>query len=222
MSKTYSLKVSEREKFGRKVSQLRHAGLIPANIFGNGVKSQAIQVESTLFHKIFSSAGETGIIELVVAGKTKPRHTLVSEIQYDPITDKIVHVDFRQVKLTEKITANIPVEVEGESPAVKDLGGVFMLNLDEIEVEALPQDLPEHFLIKLGNLVAIGDTITVADLKTSEKVTIKLEDDVLVASIQAAQAEEPEEEVVETVTTVQSDATEADANTPESADKKSN
>jgi len=205
-----TLNAKTRTLFGRKVKKLRREHLLPANIFGKKTDSTAIQLEITSFQKVFNQSGETSLIDLVVDGQ-KPRPVLITNIQTDPVLDTTIHVDFHQVDLTEKVTANIPVEVIGESPAVKDKGAVLVTVLNEIEVEALPGDLPEKFEIDISTLKEFGDNITVAAIKAGTKIEIKLAPEETVVLVQ-----EPREEVVEEV----APAVDAEVATPAEGDVK--
>ena len=190
MAEKHKLNSTPRTLFGRKVKRLRRQGLIPANIFGKKVKSRAVQVDLKDFAKLFQAAGETSLIDLTFDKQTKP--VLIKNVQLDPVTNLPLHVDFHQVDLTEKVTADIPVEIIGESPAVKELGGVMEIPLSEIEVEALPGDLPEKIEIDISNLKDIGQSVSAADLKLSSKVEIITDPATVIVIIS-----EPKEEVVE-------------------------
>jgi len=200
-----TLAVEPRTITGKKVKQLRKQGVIPANIFGGKIKSAAIQVKKTVFAPIWQHAGETQIVYLQLGDEKEARPTLISNVQHNPVSDEVIHVDFRQVDLKEKISANIPVEVIGESPAVKDFQAAIITSLSEIEVEALPTDLPEKIEVDISLLKNIGDVIKVADLKIDRtKVEVKDDPETVVVSAAAQQAEEviapppaPEGEVVE-------------------------
>ncbi len=183
-----SLKIEKRDSFGRKVKRLRKAGLIPANIFGMKSESQAISVNAKEFSEVFKKSGETQIIDL--NGKS----VLVSNLQKDPISDEIIHIDFRQVSLTEKISAKIPVEIEGESPADKQGLGTVVHQLSEIEVEALPSDLPEKIIVDISILEAVDQTIYVKDLKVDKNVEILTDMESIVVKVEAPTVEEVVEE----------------------------
>lgn len=178
------LKAEKREIFGRKVNRLRKEGLIPSNIFGKKIKSEAVTVNAKEFEDIFKKAGETQIIDL--NGKS----VLVSNMQTDPISGLTLHVDFRQVDLTEKIEAKVPVEVEGESPAEKQNLGTVVQQIHEIEVEALPADLPEKIVIDISELVEVDQAIYVKDLKVDKKVEIKSDLELIVVKVEAPTKEE--------------------------------
>jgi len=200
MSKNPILQVEKRELTGRKVKQLRRAGLLPANVYGKKVKSQSVQVDAKTFREVFEQVGETGLVELMVKGQKEARPVLVHNVQLDPITDLALHVDFYQVDLTQKVTAEVPVEMAGIAPAVAK-GGVLVQLLDEIEVEALPADLPDKLVVDVSKLEEIGQNLTAEDLRYDKaKVTLKLDEPkALVVQIEAPTKEEEEKPPVEAV-----------------------
>lgn len=199
-----ALKSEKRILFGRKVKRLRKSGMIPANVFGNKIKSQAIAVNEKDFLDVFKKSGETQIIDL------GDKSVLVSNLQTDPISNKVIHVDFRQVDLKEKIEAKVPVEVEGESPVEKHSLGTVVQQLHEIEVEALPSDLPEKIVVDATLLEEVDQTIYVKDLKVDKKVEIKTDLELIVVKVEPP----TKEEVVEVVATpVEGEAV------PENSDK---
>lgn len=184
------LKVSSRKLTGRKVKQLRAQGILPANIYGKGVKSVSIQQPLKDFAAAFKQVGETGILELIVDKETKPRPVLVHHVQQHPVTDEILHVDFRQVDLTETVTVSIPVEITGEAPAITK-GGVLIQLINEVEVEALPADLPDKFTLDVSHLEEIGQGLSLKDLKVSPKVKLLTENlEELVVKIESPTKEE--------------------------------
>lgn len=183
----------KRSISGRKVKNLRKEGILPANIFGKKIKSEAVQVSLKEFEKIYKEVGETGLITLVIeGGKTKEdRAVLVSNVQTDPRSDLPTHVDFRQVDLKEKVTASVLVEMVGEAPAEKSGIGTAVLYLNEIEVEALPGDLPEKFTVDVANLSEVDQAIYVKDLSVDRnKVTLKADAETIVVKVEPPQKEE--------------------------------
>ena len=182
--KKITLNSEKREIFGRKVKLLRSKGLIPANIFGRKIKSEAITVDLKEFEKVFKEAGETQIIDL--SGKS----VLVSNISIDPVTDAYLHIDFRQVDLTEKIEAKVPVEIKGESPAEKQSIGTVVQQIDELEVEALPADLPEKITVDVSGLTDVDQAIYVKDLKVDSKVRVLTDKESIVLKVEPPQKEE--------------------------------
>lgn len=186
-----TLSVEPRTIFGKKVKKLRQQGIIPANIFGNKVKSTAVQLKATVFRPVYQQAGETQIVYLKIEGEKDERPVLLTNISYDPISGDILHLDLRQVNLKEKVTANIPVEIIGEAPAVKDFQASLITSLDEIEVEALPTDLPEHVIVDVSGLKNIGDVVKISDLKIDRtKVEVKDDPETVVLTVVEQQKEE--------------------------------
>jgi len=202
MSSQKLLLVSTKRKvIGRKVKSIRKEGSVPANVFGKKIKSLAISVKALEFRKIFSKAGATGIIYLDISEEKEPRPVLVSAIQKHPLKGTLLHIDFRQVDLTEKVKAEVPIRITGESPAVKDKNGVLVSVLSQVMVEALPADLPEFLEISIQGLTEIGQSVHVKDIKIDKtKVKVEAEEDETVAIVQEPRAEEVEvKPVVEAV-----------------------
>jgi len=190
----HQLNAQIRTLLGRKVKQLRNQGLLPATIYGKGLDSISIQMNSIEAEKIFSEAGESGLVELIVDEKEK-LPILFRNPQYHPIEGNLIHIDCYKVNLKEKISAMVPVEFIGESQAVKD-GNTLVTVTDEVEVEALPADLPESIEVDLVVLENIESVVTVADLKVDRsKVEILTDAEQLIAKVEEPRAEE--EPVVE-------------------------
>ncbi len=198
-----TLKANKRDVFGRKVKKLRQDGLIPANVFGKKIKSESISVDKREFEKVFKEAGETQIIDL--SGKP----VLISEVQRHPVSGDYLHVDFRQVDLTEAIKAHIPVVLEGDSPAEKQSIGTVVQQVHEIEVEALPSDLPERITVDQSVLAEVDQAIFVKDLKVNSKVKVLADGDTIVAKVEPPL----KEEVVETPPAPAEGSTEGEAPT---------
>lgn len=200
MKKLPSLVAMKRELFGRKVKALRRDGNLPANIYGKKLASIAVQVPLKDFQKTFEEVGETGVIELQVNDDKYP--ALIHNVQVNPVTDIPVHVDFLNVDLAQKVTAPVPIEFIGESPAEKSGEGVVVYQLYEVEVEALPTDLPEKLEVDVSGLEKIDDAIHVSDLNVDRaKIEIKEDPEQSVVYITEPQKEEeiapPEEAVAE-------------------------
>ncbi len=186
------LKAEARQVTGKKVKKLRREGLLPANIYGKGLKSLAIQVNLKEFQDIFKEVGETGLIDLKVNNETRP--ALVKNLQLQYPSHMPLHADFYQVNLKEKVKAMVPIEVTGEAKAVTDNVGILLQQLSEVEVEALPDALPENITVNVSNLAALDEQITVADLKTDEGVAILTDPAQTIVKIAEAVVEEPEPE----------------------------
>ena len=194
MAERKQLKAKKREVTGRKVKQLRKEGLLPANIYGADAKSQAVEVELREFEKTLSEVGETEILDLKVGQESKVRPVLIHNVQLDPVTDTPLHADFLQIDLTKKVTINIPITFEGEAPAVKNGLGVLLEILNELEVEALPTNLPSEIKVDLSNLTEVDQAITVGDLTPPKDGEFKEGTKQLVCKIGALAKEEVEEE----------------------------
>lgn len=209
------LKAEKRTITGRKVKQLRREGLIPAHVFGHKVETIHIQVKKPEFMDVYDKAGETGIVNLEVEGKSHP--VMVRGMQVNPVSDDVLHVDFYQVNLTEKVTVNVPVEITGESPAVEKKIGLLLTPVTEIEIEALPADIPESIEVDISKLVEIGDEIKVAELNVDRsKIEITTPEDLIVAQIAELVTKEMEEVEAE-VEAEQAEAA-AEAQTAEGAE----
>lgn len=186
MAKPIALQANIRKEVAKAV---RQQGALPGIVYGHGVEPKSVQVDGKAFSKVFEKAGYTSLISLNVDDK-EDHMTLVREVQRHPVRDTIMHVDFYQVRLDEKITANVPLLFVGEAPSVKDLGGVLVRQLDEVEVEALPQDLQHDIEVNISGLDNFDKVIHVSDLPVSEGVTILHEADEVVALVQAPKSQE--------------------------------
>lgn len=214
MAQTYKLSVATRSLFGKKTKQLRRMGVIPANIFGSTIASLSVELPLLSFEKLYRDSGDTHVVNINVDGETTSRPALVSQVHYNPITDVVDHVDFRQVDLTQTINAQIPLELIGESIAVTDLGGMLINSIDEVEVEALPQDLPDKIVVDVSVLTELNQSLQVKDLPfDTTKVTMLTDLETVVVVVQEAQSQEEEVEL-EPVETV---VGEADAQASEAA-----
>ncbi len=192
-----TLKVEKRKVTGRKVKFLRREGILPANIYGKNVKSLAVQLGAKSFLPVFKQVGETGLVDLKIEGEKEARPVLIQNPQINPVTNNLIHLDFYQVDLSEKVTTDIPIELTGESPAVSKGEGVLVQLLSEIEVEALPTDLPEKFIVDVAKLEKVDQGITVEEMIKSskinlDKVALKASEKQLVVKIKPPT---PEEEV---------------------------
>ena len=189
MTSKLNIKAEDRKVTGRKVKKLRESGIMPANLFGKKLKSKSIQVAYGDFIKVFSVAKETGLIDLEV-GKDK-YSVLIHDTQLNPLSGDFIHADFIVVDLKEKINAKVPVVLMGESPAEKQGLGTVVLQIDEIEVEALPTDLPEKFEVNVGDLNEVDQTVLIKDLiYDRKKVKVMNNDDDIVVKIEPLMKEE--------------------------------
>lgn len=178
--KRFTLAAEPRTIVGKNVKKLRREGILPANVYGKDIKSQSLQLPQAEFNKVFEEAGETGVIDLTYDKTTIP--VLVHNIHKD-WRNQVIHADFFKVNLKEKVTAMIPVEVVGEPKAVTEQIGILMNITNEVEVEALPTELPEKIEVNVENMAAIDDQIAVSDLKAPEGVEIITDPNLVVVKI---------------------------------------
>ena len=187
------LKATPRTSTGRHVRALRRTGQLPAVIYGHNVEPVIISMDAREATKVLSRASSSSLITIDLDGKEYP--SLVREKQMNYIKRNLIHVDFQVVSLTEKIRANVGIVLTGNSAAVKDFNAMLINGLNELEVEAFPQDLPERVVVDIAALVKIGDGIHVRDIVLSDKVTILNEADEMIV-LATAPAKEEVEEVV--------------------------
>lgn len=157
---------------------------IPAICYGKGLKEKPLMMDYQVFRKVFKLAGENTVIELDVDGNEK-FNVLVHDVQYDPVSEKIKHVDFINVKMDEIIRTKIPVVVVGVAPAIKELGGILMHRLDEVEVKCLPGDLVSKIEVDVSSLVDFHTSIRVKDLNIPASITVLSGQDEVVATVVA-------------------------------------
>ena len=169
--KREELKVEKRTVSGKKVKKLRREGILPANVYGKAMKSASVQVPLKDFMTVYNIVHETGLVDLNGVG-TELLPVLIHNVQIDPRSQTPLHADFFKVNLKEKITAKIPVVALGEPKAVLDKVGLLEQPIMELEVEALPTDLPENIEVNVEALAAVDDQIAVSDIKVADGVTI--------------------------------------------------
>lgn len=188
METTYSLTVAQRTATGKQVKQIRQKGLVPGVVYGREVETLAVSVEGLTLSRIFNRAGRTGLVELSV-GDAKPVHVLITDLQTDHL-GRARHVDFHQVKMDEVVRTAVPLRLIGDAPAVFNLGGSLVQNLEELEVEALPAFLPQHIDIDISGLEELESHISVSDLKVPEKVTVLTDEQEQVCKVESPRSEE--------------------------------
>jgi large subunit ribosomal protein L25 len=166
-------------------------GILPGNVFGNKIKSTSIQFKAEDFGKVYKEVGETGLLNIQIDGEKEERPVLVVNLQKEPVSDSFLHVDFHQVDLKVKVEARVPVELTGESPAEKQGIGTVVLYINEIEVEALPMDLPEKFVVDVTTLTEVDQAMHVKDLKIDKtKVEVKTDIESVLVKVEPPQKEE--------------------------------
>ncbi len=192
----FTLKASKRDISGKQVKALRRSGLLPAVIYGRHVEPLNISLDAHSASLILAKMTSSSLVTIELDGNEYP--ALVREKQRNFVKDNLLHVDFLAVNLTEIIRTNVRVEITGTSPAVKDLNAVLVTNITTLEVECLPTDLPERFLVDISSLKQVGDGIRVGDLAVSENVRVLTDkDEMIVVTTFAKQEVEEVAPVVE-------------------------
>jgi len=192
-----NLEVQIRNEKGRRVKDLRQQGLIPAELYGKGIENMHLAVKSKDFKNVFKEAGESSIINIVISDKNKKEEipVLIHDIQKDYLTDDIIHIDFYRVRMDEKIKTHIPLEFVGESPAVKNYGGILNKSMLEIEVEALPKDLPHNIPVDISQIKELDQSIYVKDLSIPKNVKILVDPETVIATVSLPKEEVPSEPI---------------------------
>lgn len=188
---TIKLKTEERGIFGKKLKNERGQGKLPAVFYGKGRETISLFVNLKEFKKIWKQAGESSIVELEKDGK-KMADVLIHDVNIDPIKNEPLHADFYAIEMDKSIKTKIHLDFEGVSPAVKELGAILIKVMHDVEIEALPKNLPHEIKIDITKLTNFGDHITVDDINPPHGVKILAKKDEIIAI-----AEEPKEEVEE-------------------------
>jgi large subunit ribosomal protein L25 len=187
MTQTLTITAQPRTIKGNDVRKLRRSGKIPGIIYGDNAKDVMFELEYNQFVKLYRESGRTNVVDVTVAEKTY--HCLVHDIDMDPVTDLARHIDFLSVNLKQKVTVEVPLEFVGESQAVVQ-GAILVENLHEVEVEALPNKVPESISVDLSKLAELHDNIHVYDLPVTADYVIVTDGELVVASVVEPEKEE--------------------------------
>jgi large subunit ribosomal protein L25 len=195
MPDTTVLEITPRKELRKQNRGLRAGGGVPGVVYGHRVDPVSVTLPRREFERAFHKVGRTQLLDLKIDGEDGSRKVLVREVQYDPRGGGVLHVDFYQVNLKEKITADVPVVLVGESPAVQRRDGELQQNVNSLRVSCLPADIPEHVEVDVSGLEAVDDGIRVGQLNVPAGVEILNDPEELVVKI--AVIREVEEEPVE-------------------------
>ena len=199
MAESFNLDAQARTVTGKQVRQLRVQGLVPAVIYGARFESVSVQIPERALRYALAKAGGTHVINMVIDGD-KPQTVIAREVQRDVLRGDILHVDFLAIDATTVITADVPVQLVGESPAVETRVGMLLAGTSTITIEALSVDLIDRVEVDLSSLVELGDSIYVRDLDLGPNIKIQNDPDEMIARItqtSAARADEEEAEAAE-------------------------
>jgi large subunit ribosomal protein L25 len=211
------LEVSKRDVTGKKVRFLRREGKTPAKIYGPGIDSMPVQVDTRTLEQILAKAGETDLITLKMHGSKAHPRVLIREIQKEPLTDKLLHIDFYQADLTQTIKVDVPLVFIGEAPIAKRRNVSIITMLDTIHIEALPDHLPHSIEVDLSVIEDVDQAIHVKDIKLNPEIILHSDPEQVVARAIEAKAvvEEAPAEAVEEVAAAEEEKAEEEAKEPE-------
>lgn len=190
-----TLEVKIRDK-NIKASDYLKQGMIPVEFYGRGIENKSLKVDYQTFRRLYNKAGSNTVIELDVDGKEKVK-ALVHEVDYHPVNDSIMHVDFINVRMDEEIHTSIPLKGHGVAPAVKELAGILVTNLNEVEVKCLPGDLIHLIEYSIEPLVDFHSYVRVKDLQIPGTIKVLTDPETIVASVVAPKVEEEQPVAVE-------------------------
>lgn len=195
LEKKFFFTVEKRNITGKKVKQLRRKGIIPGNIFGSNFKSISISFNEKDFKKNYKLIKKMPFFYIKLDNNQFP--VIIHQIQTHPVTDQLLHVDFRKIDLEEKIEVEVPLKMRGKSEAVEVKGGVLLQQKDKLTIKCLPKNIPSFIEININNLKEIGEEIKVKDLLKSAQYEIKEEPETVIVSVVAHKEEKitPEQPV---------------------------
>jgi large subunit ribosomal protein L25 len=198
------LSVKTREITGKKVRFLRREGLVPAELYGHGIKNLHLSVATKELNKVLKEAGTSTVVTLVLNAVTgaEKHSALIHDVTRNYLTGEIDHIDFYQVRMDEKITAKVPLEFVGEAPAIKAFAASINKTMSEIEVEALPQNLPHNLVVDLSVLDELNKSVYVRDIVVPKGVEVLIDQETAVATAMPPTAEEVVEAPAADVTAV--------------------
>jgi len=194
-----TLLTTNRRVLGKKTRFLRRQGITPTHLFGHNVSSLALQCDTAKLQRIIAQTGMTKPINLEIEGDKRPRMVFIREIQRDELTRQLIHVDFYQVKKTEKIKVDVPIVFVGEAPAMKKKENILTHGATSLTIECLPGEVPPQIEVDLSHLEEAEQAIYVKDIVLSPDITVITEPDQLVVKISEARVERVEEVVKEEV-----------------------
>ena len=185
MADTFTIAAQSRDSH---IGELRRAGNVPAVLYGHGIEAQSISIEMREFMKLLPKAGYTTIINLKLDDK-KEHPVFIRDVQFHPVKSTVMHVDFYQVRMDEKVTAKVPLKFVGEAPAVKDMAGTLVRSMDELEVEALPIDLPHELEVDISTIKDFDTQLHVSNIVLPKGVVALAEADEVIALVQPPRSE---------------------------------
>jgi len=203
------LKVTKRDILGKKVKHLRRQGITPVHVFGHGIESLALQCATDELERVLARAGHTGLVNLKLDSEKRPRTVVIREFSRDWRGGRLLHVDFYQVRMEEKIRLEVPVVLLGEAPALKSKANMLEHELETLTVECLPGKIPPHLEVDITRLTEAGQAIRVKDIPVDKDINVLNDPELVVVKISFRPAEKLEEVVVEKPAAVVEEVAEA-------------
>lgn len=168
---THTLEAQPRNVLGKKTKSLRNNAQIPAVVYGPGVENQNLTLDARAFEKLYRAAGESSLVQLVIEAQ-EPAKVLIHDVAHEPLTGRPVHVDLYWVNMAEKLTAHIPLHFINEARAVKELAGILVKNVTEIEVRCLPENLVPEIDVNIEPLAELESSIKIKDLRLPKGIEV--------------------------------------------------
>ncbi len=187
---TPTVTLSPREVTGKKVKKLRRNGLAPVHFYGRGVDSLTLQVEAASLRRVIAAAGRNVPVRVRIEGRDGEEICFIRDAQRHPVSEDLLHVDFYRVDVTRVVLAEVPVLLDGDAPAVRNLGGVLLQPFSSLEVESLPLDMPSALHVDVTGLEDFEGAMRIGDIPIPDGVTILRDDEEVVARVSAPRIEE--------------------------------
>lgn len=189
------LEVTNREILGKKVSSLRRQGITPVHLFGHSIKSMALQCDTARLQRVLAEAGKTRLVSLILDNEETPMSSVVREVQIEPRTGGLLHVDFYQVRMGEQVKVEVPIVLVGEAPALKLKENMLMRELNTLSIECLPAKIPASVGVDLTSLTESDQVVRVKDIKLDEEINVLNDPELVVVRISSRPVERVEEVV---------------------------
>jgi large subunit ribosomal protein L25 len=214
------LEATKRSTLGKKTRFLRRQGITPTHLFGHRVKSLSLQCNTADLQRTIAQAGTTRLVSLAIDGDKQPRSVLIREIQREVIGGALLHVDFFQIRKTERLKAEVPIILVGEAPALKFKERTLMHGITSLDIECLPDKLPPQIEVDISSLEEPDQAILVRDIVLDPDILVVTDLDQPVVKVSEARAAVVEEEVVEEEVVVAEEEARAEAPTEEEPEAK--
>ena len=195
MADRITLKLDPRSTTGKKVRALRRSGTVPVHLYGPGIASRSLQCQGQELIKVLARAGGNTPISVTVEGEQEEHLAFVREIQWDPIRGDLFHVDFLRTEATQRVSAEVPVALVGESPGARQARGTVVQQLHSVSVEALPLDMPQQFRIELSSLTEPDGVIRAREIFLPSDVVLLTDPEEIIARVEVVRVEAVGEEV---------------------------